>query len=111
LRFADGSTATMEYVTTGDPSIPKEHLEVHWEGTSFVLDDFRSLARHADGRRREAWSGSQDKGHAAEIAAFVRAVVKGEASPVPFDEAAAATRATFAVLDSIATGAAVDLIE
>ncbi len=111
LRFGDGSTATMEYVTAGDPSIPKEHLEVHWEGTSHVLDDFRSLARHADGRRREVWSGSQDKGHAAEIAAFVRAVAKGEASPVPFDEAAAATRATFAVLDSIATGAAVDLSE
>jgi polar amino acid transport system substrate-binding protein len=108
LRFADGSTATMEYVTGGDPSIPKEHLEVHWEGTSYVLDDFRSLARHADGRRREIWSGSQDKGHAAEIAAFVRAVVKGEPSPVPFDEAVAATRTTFAVLDSIASGAPAD---
>jgi len=111
LRLADGSTATIEYVTTGDPSIPKEHIEVHWEGTSHVLDDFRSLARHAGGRRREIWSGSQDKGHAAEIAAFVRAVAKGEASPVPFDEAVAATEATFAVLDSISTGAAVDLRE
>jgi polar amino acid transport system substrate-binding protein len=109
LRFADGSTATVEYLTAGDPSIPKEHLEVHWEGTSYVLDDFRSLARHADGRRREIWSGSQDKGHAAEIAAFVRAVVEGGASPAPFEEAVAATEATFAMLDSIATGAAVDL--
>jgi predicted dehydrogenase len=111
LRLADGSTATLDYVTTGDASLPKEHLDVHWEGTSFVLDDFRSLAKHAGGRRREVWSGSQDKGHAAEIAAWARAVVKGEGSPVPFDEAVAATEATFAVLDSIATGAAVDLGE
>ena len=111
LRLADGSTATVDYVTAGDASLPKEHLEVHWEGTSWVLDDFRSLTKHAGGRRREVWSGSQDKGHAAEIAAFVRAVTKGEASPVPFDEAVAATEATFAVLDSIATGAAVDLGE
>lgn len=111
LRLADGSTATVDYVTAGDASLPKEHLEVHWEGTSWVLDDFRSLTKHAGGRRREVWSGSQDKGHAAEIAAFVRAVTKGEPSPVPFDEAVAATEATFAVLDSIATGAAVDLGE
>jgi polar amino acid transport system substrate-binding protein len=111
LRFADGSTATLDYVTTGDASIPKEHLDLHWEGTSFVLDDFRSLAKHSGGRRREVWSGSQDKGHAAEIAAWARAVVKGESSPVPFDEAVAATEATFAVLDSIATGAAIDLGE
>lgn len=111
LRFADGSTATLDYVTAGDASIPKEHLDVHWEGTSFVLDDFRSLTRHAGGKKRDVWSGSQDKGHAAEIAAWVRAVVAGEASPVPFDEAVAATEATFAALDSIATGAAVDLGE
>jgi predicted dehydrogenase len=111
LRFADGSTATLDYVTTGDASIPKEHVDVHWEGTSFVLDDFRSLTKHAGGRKREVWSGSQDKGHAAEIAAWARAVVKGESSPVPFDEAVAATEATFAVLDSIATGAAIDLGE
>lgn len=111
LRLADGSTATVDYVTAGDSSLPKEHLEVHWEGTSWVLDDFRWLVKHAGGRKREVWSGSQDKGHAAEVAAFVRAVTKGAASPVPFDEAVAATEATFAVLDSIATGAAVDLGE
>jgi polar amino acid transport system substrate-binding protein len=109
LRFADGSTATLDYVTGGDASLPKEHLDLHWEGTSYVLDDFRSLARHAGGRRRELWSGAQDKGHAAEVAAFVAAVRRGEPSPVPFDESVAATEATFAVLDSIRTGAAVDL--
>lgn len=111
LRFADGSTATLEYLTAGDASIPKESFEVHWEGTSHVLDDFRSLARHAGGRRRELWSGSQDKGHADEIAAFVRAVVDGEPSPVPFDEAVAATEATFAAVESIETGAPVDVGE
>ena len=109
LRFADGSTATMEYVTGGDPSVAKEHLEVHWEGTTHVLDDFRSLVRHAGGRRREVWSGAQDKGHAAEIAAWARTLREGGPSPVPFDDAVAATEATFAVLDAIAEGLPVDL--
>ena len=109
LRFGDGSTAVLEYVTAGDASLGKEHVEVHWEGESFVLDDFRRLSRHAGGRRSEMWRGAQDKGHAAEIAAFVQAAREGGRSPVPFDEAADATDATFAILESIAWGTAVDL--
>jgi predicted dehydrogenase len=109
LRFGDGSTAALEYVTSGDASLGKEALEVHWEGESFVLDDFRSLVRHAGGKRETLWSGAQDKGHAEEIGAFVRAVREGGASPVPFDEAVDATDATFAILESISGGAAVDL--
>ncbi|MCE9636107.1 MAG: bi-domain-containing oxidoreductase [Planctomycetes bacterium] len=109
LRFGDGSTAVLEYVTSGDPSLGKEHLEVHWEGESFVLDDFRRLTRHAGGKSADLWSGAQDKGHGAEIAAFVSAVRTGGVSPVPFDEAVDATDATFAILEAIAEGTAVDL--
>jgi predicted dehydrogenase len=109
LRFGDGSTAVLEYVTSGDASLGKEHLEVHWEGESLVLDDYRRLTLHAGGRAEDLWKGAQDKGHAAEIAAFVRAVRSGGASPVPFDEAVDATDATFAILESIATGVAIDL--
>lgn len=109
LRFGDGSTGVLEYVTSGDPSLGKEQVEVHWEGESHVLDDFRRLVRHAGGARSEVWKGSQDKGHAAEAAAFVRAVREGGASPVPFDEAVDATDATFAILESIAQGTAIDL--
>lgn len=109
LRFGDGSTAVLEYVTSGDASLGKEHVEVHWEGESYVLDDFRRLTRHAGGRAEELWKGAQDKGHAAECAAFVRAVREGGASPVPFSEAVDATDASFAVLEAIAGGSAVDL--
>lgn len=109
LRFADGSTAVLDYGTTGDASLPKELLEVHWEGESLELRDFRALTLRSRGRTRELWKGSQDKGHRAELDAFVAAVVAGGVSPVPFDEAVEATRVTFAALRSIATGGAVDL--
>ena len=109
LRFGDGSTGVLEYVTAGDPSLGKEEVEVHWEGESFVLGDFRRLVRHAGGKKSDLWSGAQDKGHGAEIAAFVRAVREGGVSPVPFDEAVDATDATFAILESIESGSAVDL--
>lgn len=109
MRLGDGSTASLEYVTTGDASLPKEHLEVFHEGEVFVLDDFRRLVRHRGGKAEEIWKGAQDKGHFAEIAAFVDAVAKGKESPVPFEESVAATAASFAVLDAIALGTAADL--
>ena len=46
----------------------------------------------------------QDKGHGAECQAFVEAVRRGGAPPIPYESLAATTRATFAVLKSLATG-------
>lgn len=111
LRFADGSTATLEYVTTGGGALAKEHLELHWEGTTWQLDDFRTVVRIDGARRTELWKGAQDKGHRAEVQAVVRAVREGLPPPVPFAESVATTDATFALLDSITTGTAVDLAE
>jgi predicted dehydrogenase len=46
----------------------------------------------------------QDKGHAAELAAFVQAVRSGASSPVDPLEAAHVTRVTFAAVESARTG-------
>ncbi len=108
LRLRDGSTATLDYLCNGASSIPKEHLDLHWEGTSFVLDDFRELTEHGGGKPQRLWRGAQDKGHGAEIAAWLDAVRAGSESPVPFDEAVGATRTTFAMLRALRTGRAVD---
>lgn len=111
LRFGDGSTAVLDYVTRGAASLPKEHLSVHWEGVTYELDDFREVVRHGDGKPERLWKGAQDKGHGAEIAAFAQAVTSGGASPVPFAEAVAATRVSFAVERAMRTGSAVDPAE
>ncbi len=108
LRFGDGSTATLDYLSGGAAGLPKECLDVHWEGRSFVLDDFRELTEFGAGKSERLWSGSQDKGHGAEIAAFVAAVKNGGPSPVPFGEAVASTRATFAIAEATRAGRVVD---
>jgi hypothetical protein len=46
----------------------------------------------------------QDKGHAAEMAAFVSAVASGTASPVSFESIVNTTRATFAIVRSLESG-------
>ena len=51
----------------------------------------------------------QDKGHAAEVKAFVESVAQGRGSPVSFASAVNSTRATFAILTSLETGTTVSI--
>ncbi|EFL38555.1 oxidoreductase, partial [Streptomyces griseoflavus Tu4000] len=76
LRYPDGSTATIGYVTTGPAGFPKETLDLVADGRALRLDDFVRATVY-DGRRRQ-WVGSRlpkarDKGQSAELAAFVKA--------------------------------------
>jgi predicted dehydrogenase/threonine dehydrogenase-like Zn-dependent dehydrogenase len=104
LQFADGSTATVTYVANGSRRLAKERIEAHWDGKSGVIDDFRRWAIHA-GRRSVRHRGRhQDKGHVAEVAAFVEFARSGGVSPVPFHQAAHVTRVTFAIVTALSSG-------
>ena len=52
----------------------------------------------------------QDKGHRAEIAAFVAAVAAGGPAPIPFEEIVNATRASFAAVEAARAGRVVPLL-
>jgi predicted dehydrogenase/threonine dehydrogenase-like Zn-dependent dehydrogenase len=97
LSFADGSIGTIHYLANGDKSFPKERLEVFCGGRILVLDNFHRLTGYGwkGFRGEKLWR--QDKGHAAEAAAFVSAVEKGGPSPVPFEELIEVTRTTFEI--------------
>jgi predicted dehydrogenase len=112
LTFADGSLGTLVYASGGDRGMPKERLEVLGGGRSAVLDDFTRLELFADGRTRRIGgpiTATQDKGHAAELAAFVDAVKFGKPSPVDPEDAAHVTRVTFAAVESVRIGLPVQL--
>ncbi|MFI7502440.1 bi-domain-containing oxidoreductase [Streptomyces sp. NPDC049687] len=112
LRYPDGSTATISYVTTGAPGFPKETLDLVADGKVLRLDDFVRAAVY-DGRRKR-WVGSRlpkarDKGQNAELAAFIKAVRTGGPMPVPLESLVATTAATLAVQAGLAGGAPVTL--
>jgi predicted dehydrogenase/threonine dehydrogenase-like Zn-dependent dehydrogenase len=111
LSFGDGSIGAIVYASAGDRSMPKEQLEVLGSGNAAVLDDFRTLRLHTSGRATRIGGrlARQDKGHAAELAAFLQAVRSGSASPVDPHEAAHVTRVTFAAVESAHTGLPVTL--
>ena len=109
VRFADGSVATIAYVATGDATAGKERLEVLGDGASAVLEDFRTLSLRRSGKERNVKKMGQDKGHRAGVLAFIEAVKAGGAPPIPVATIAAVTEATFAAVESLATGEPVSL--
>jgi predicted dehydrogenase len=111
LRLEDGSLGSIVYASGGDRSMPKERLEVLGGGRSAVLDDFRIVQLHVGGRTRRIGGmlSSQDKGHPAELAAFIDAVRHGGPSPVDPLQAAHITRVTFAAVESMRSGLPVSL--
>ncbi|OAN50290.1 theronine dehydrogenase [Paramagnetospirillum marisnigri] len=111
LTFADGSLATIIYTAQGDTAASKERFECFAGGTVAVLDNFLSLAITSGGKTRVEKTLGQDKGHRAELDAFVRAVAGGGPAPVDEAELLETGLATVAVLESLADGRRVDLME
>ncbi|WP_328437300.1 bi-domain-containing oxidoreductase [Streptomyces sp. NBC_00444] len=110
LRYPDGSTATISYVTTGPASLPKETLDLVADGKALRLDDFVRATVYG----RKKWVSSRlpkarDKGQNAELAAFIKAVRTGGPMPVPLQSLVATTAATLAVQAGLAGGAPVTL--
>jgi predicted dehydrogenase/threonine dehydrogenase-like Zn-dependent dehydrogenase len=111
ISMADGSIASIVYVASGDALLPKERVEIFCDRSVAIIDDFKSAEFIRGGKQSRLGRGGQDKGHSAEIQAFLRAA-RGEADwPIGNDSTAATSLATFAVLESIrtATAAVVDL--
>ncbi|WP_369173006.1 bi-domain-containing oxidoreductase [Streptomyces sp. R28] len=110
LRYPDGSTATISYVTTGPSGFPKETLDLVADGRALRLDDFVRASVYG----RKKWVSSRlpkarDKGQNAELAAFIKAVRTGGPMPVPLQSLVATTAATLAVQAGLAGGAPVTL--
>ena len=104
IAFGDGSVATLEYLAHASSELPKERLEVSAEGRTLRCDNFRVTEGHGAKGLKAL---NQDKGQAAAIERTLAALRAGEASPIPLEEIEAVSRATFAILESIETGAVV----
>ena len=99
IALADGSVASIVYTSLGDPSLPKERIEVVGEAGAAVLDDFRRLDLHRQGSV-ETTKSRRDKGHAAELSAFLDACRTGR-QPWPVSDMLAVTAATFDIRESL----------
>ncbi|MFL6214706.1 MAG: bi-domain-containing oxidoreductase [Blastocatellia bacterium] len=111
MTMSDGSIASIIYTASGDLTVPKEQVEIFCERSVATIDDFKSGAFIAGRKRTKLGGGAQDKGHAAEIAAFFDAARGRTAAPISLESLVATTLATFAIVESAksGTGIAVDV--
>jgi predicted dehydrogenase len=97
LEYPDGSVGIVSYLTTGSARFPKETVDVTGGGCSARLDNF-VRATVWRGRSKEVNRSllGQDKGQAAQLAAFLAAVRTGAPMPISLESLVATTRATLA---------------
>jgi len=99
LQFADGSTGTVHYLANGSKRFPKERVEVFSEGRVLVLDNFKQLRGYGWRGFKSMRQWRQDKGHTAEVAAFIDRVTTGGEWLIPWNELKEVTLATFAAVE------------
>jgi predicted dehydrogenase len=104
LRFADGSVGTVNYFSNGSKAYPKEMLEVFSDGRVLRMENFRRTLGYGFKGFKKIKTFRQDKGHAAEVAAFLDRVARGGEPLIAFDELANITRASFAAVESARLG-------
>jgi predicted dehydrogenase/threonine dehydrogenase-like Zn-dependent dehydrogenase len=100
LSFEDGSVGTVNYFGNGNKAYPKETLEVYSDGRILKLDNFRSVTGYGFRGFRRFGTWQMDKGHRAEVEAFVDLVVKGGKPLISFPEIVNVTLASFAAVTS-----------
>ena len=100
LLFADGSLGTLSYYANGSKAYPKEQIEVFSDGRVLRLNNFQSLEGYGVKGFRQFKTLRQEKGHAAEVAAFVGRLSAGGGPLIPLEESVNATLASFAAVIS-----------
>lgn len=66
LKYTDGSVCNINYVSSGNKSLPKEYIEIHFDEKSIVLDDFKSIKGYGI-TVNEITTSAPDKGHLEEL--------------------------------------------
>ena len=109
LAYPSGGVATVIYGANGDKAAGKERVEVSSGGRLGVLEDYRLLTLHRDGRTEVVRDRLRaDKGHGVEVRRFLDAVRAGGAPLIPFAELVGSTRTALAALESLTSGQPVD---
>ncbi len=102
VKFKNGAIGTLNYLSNGDKSLPKEMIEVFGGGKTGRIHDFRSGELHENNKTTKLKSAS--KGHKQEVDAFLSSLNEGKESPISFESISLTTQTTFKIIDSLNTG-------
>lgn len=74
----------IHYIASGAQSFPKERIEIVFDGKTIAIDNWRKLKRYGVSGPLFERSHKMDKGHAAELHAWISAVRTGGPAPISF---------------------------
>ncbi|MDA7548642.1 bi-domain-containing oxidoreductase [bacterium] len=83
LKYKDGSIANIQYFASGSTDISKEYMEVHFDGKSIVMDNYKSLKGYGV-KTNQITSSISDKGHKEQLLAFYSSI-RGHSTSWPID--------------------------
>ncbi|NOY06656.1 MAG: oxidoreductase, partial [Chlorobi bacterium] len=100
MRMSGGSVATISYVANNDRSMPKETITMSGGNSSAIMNNFSSLVLARDMKQTKK-RGKGDKGHKAEIQAFINAIRERRREIIPVQDLFITSRTTFKILESL----------
>ena len=108
LKFENGSNGVINYFANGSKSYSKERIEVFSQERTFVCDNFRSTKGHG-AKGFGKLKTKQDKGHGEQFRQLTEFARSGGAPIIPMSEVINVSRASILALESLKTGAWVDV--
>jgi predicted dehydrogenase len=108
LRHANGSISSVSYQAGGDRAAPAERIEVSGGGRSAAVENWDRVELWHGGRKRSV-NGAKDKGHRAELAAFIDACRTGGPAPIPWNDVYSVTWASLMAVRSLREGCPFDM--
>jgi len=108
LKYENGTNAVINYFANGSKAYAKERVEVYHQERTLVLDNWRKLKGYGFNNFNSASSG-QDKGHQNQFNLLIESVKNGGESIIPISDIVNTTLASFAAVESLKTGAWVNL--
>ena len=107
LKYKNGSTGTINYFANGNKGYSKERIEVHSQGKTFIIDNFKKSEYF--GTKSSGMSRSQDKGHSEQFRLFLERLRNGGEAIIPIEEIINTTKASLAAVESLKTKSWVNL--
>ena len=108
LKYENGTNAVINYFANGSKAYSKERVEIFHQERTLIMDNWRKLKGYGFSSFSSA-SSSQDKGHQNQFNQLIESVQKGGSQIIPIDEIINTTKSSFAAIESLKTGAWVDI--
>ena len=104
MELHDGSIGTVNYLSNGSRSYPKENISIFCGGKVIDIQNFRKTKGYGYGVNKTHRTFQQDKGHKKEISQFIKSVSEDGSPITPFDELVNISKASLAAVKGNKTG-------